>query len=56
MPELMKKALGAYARTILQKGWKAGEPIIEQQERQFKEFRRWAYALGLMLRIKELLS
>lgn len=50
------QALAEYGRAIKKDGWKAGEPIIDRHERKILEFRRWAYALGIMLRAEELLA
>lgn len=52
----MKAALGEYGRTIKARGWEAGEPIIVRGEKEFPSFRRWAYAVGIMLRAKEILE
>lgn len=56
MNELMKKALVEYGRTIRERGWKEGEPLIDALEKQFPDFRRWATALAIMLRTRELLG
>lgn len=50
------QALTEYGQAIQRDGWKAGESIIERHERKIPEFRRWAYALGIVLRAEELLS
>ena len=50
------EALAEYGWTIQRDGWRAGEPVIERYERKIPEFRRWAHALGIMLRTKELLA
>lgn len=52
------EALAQYGRIITQQGWAAGEPFIERQERLHPgcNFRRWAHALGIMLRAKEILD
>lgn len=52
----MIQALAEYGRTIQANGWKAGEPVIEKHEKSFQDFRRWARALGIMLRADELLE
>lgn len=53
----MKAALKSYAQTIKQKGWKAGEKLIEDGVKNFgKEFKQWARAIGVYLRAKELLE
>lgn len=54
--EELVQALTEYGQAIRKDGWAAGEPIIEQHERKIPEFRRWAYALGIMLRAEELLA
>lgn len=50
------QALAEYGQVIQRDSWAAGEPVIERYERKIPEFRRWAYALGIMLRAKELLA
>lgn len=50
------EALAEYGRTIKENGWKAGELLIVAGEKKFKDFRRWAYALCIVLRTKELLE
>lgn len=50
------QALAEYGRTIRKDGWMAGEAIIEKYELEITEFRRWAYALGIVLRAEELLA
>ncbi len=50
------QALAEYGQTIRKNGWAAGEPVIERHERKIPEFRRWAHALGIMLRAEELLA
>lgn len=54
--EKLIQALAEYGQTIRKDGWTAGEPIIERHERKIPEFRRWAYALGIVLRVEELLA
>lgn len=44
MKKVMKNVLELYAKTIKEKGWKAGEPLI------------WAYAVRIGLRSLELLA
>lgn len=56
MKEELIQALAQYGRAIRKDGWKAGEPLIEKYEKRFKDFKRWAYALGIMLRANELLE
>ena len=55
-PERLKAALAHYGQTIQSKGWRAGEPIIRHYERELHDFRRWAHALGIMLRAEEILA
>jgi hypothetical protein len=50
------QALTEYGWTIRRDGWRAGETIIERYELEIPEFRRWAYALGIVLRAEELLA
>lgn len=54
-PELIR-ALTEYGRTIKRDGWRVGEPLIDRCEKTIPDFRRWAYALGIMLRAEELLA
>lgn len=56
MEEEMKEALANYGRTIKERGWAAGEPLIVEGLRRWKDFDRWARALAMMLRTKELLE
>lgn len=56
MNQEMKKALVDYARAIQDHGWEAGEHLIFRNERRFPGFRRWAYALIIVLRVEELLA
>lgn len=55
MDDQMKAALSEYGRTIKGHGWDSGEPLIARGEARWPEFRKWAYALGVMLRAEELL-
>ncbi len=50
-----KKALAEYGTRIKAKGSKAGEAIIRKYEKKFPDFRKWAYAVGIMLRSDELI-
>lgn len=50
------EALVEYGRTIRQSGWKAGEPLIRKNSKRWKDFGKWAMALGIMLRAEELLE
>ena len=56
MEDEMGSALIEYGKTIKRDGWKAGEPLIEQGEKRWPEFRKWATALGILLRAKEILA
>jgi phage terminase small subunit len=56
MEEGMLEALREYGGTIKRKGWKAGEPLIQRYSEKWKNFKKWARALGIMLRAKELLE
>jgi hypothetical protein len=56
MDARMKHALLQYGAVIKRRGWDAGEPLIRAGEKRFRDFRRWAYALGILLRAKELLD
>ena len=56
MDEKEKQALVEYGRIIKRFGWREGERFIIVTEEKFHGFRRWAYALGIMLRAKELLD
>jgi|RhiMethySRZTD1v2_1073278.scaffolds.fasta_scaffold5308472_1 hypothetical protein len=51
-----REALTTYAMKIRKDGWASGETLIETFEEQFPDFRRWAYACGIMLRAEELLK
>lgn len=56
MDEEMRNDLARYGRAILKDGWKIGEPMILEAEKRWPDFRRWAYALGIMLRAEEILN
>jgi hypothetical protein len=56
MDKAMLDALAEYGRTIKAHGWTAGEPLIDAGEIRFKDFRKFAHALGIMLRTKEILD
>ena len=56
MNEEMREALAEYGATIKCSGWKAGDALIEAGEKKWPEFRRWAYALGIVLRANEILE
>jgi hypothetical protein len=46
----MKAAIQEYGTTLRKQGFKAAELVIQKYEGQFKDFRKWAYALGQMIR------
>lgn len=53
----MNTALKNYAKTIKNEGWKAGESLIKKGIKEFgADFKKWAYAIGVALRAKELLD
>lgn len=52
----MIDALADYGRTIKQNGWQAGESLIEKYSSRFEDFKKWAYALAIMLRAEEILD
>jgi hypothetical protein len=52
----MIDALANYGKAIKRHGWKAGEPLIEKYGKRFPGFREWAYALGIMVRAREILG
>lgn len=54
--EELVHAIAEYGRTIQKDGWQAGEAVILRYEPGISDFRRWAYALGIMLRAEELLA
>lgn len=56
MDEEMKDELARYGRAIRQHGWQIGEPMILDAEKRWPDFRRWAYALGIILRTEEILN
>jgi hypothetical protein len=56
MDQAMQDALVEYGSTIKAHGLESGEPLIDAGEARFKDFRRWAYALGIVLRVEELLA
>lgn len=56
MEKAMQEALQEYGRTIRKSGWKAGEPLIRMNAKRFKDFKKWARALAMMLRATELLK
>jgi hypothetical protein len=56
MDEAKVKALAEYGRIIKAHGWQAGEEFVTRKEQEIPEFRRWANALAIMLRTRELLD
>ena len=54
--EELTLAVSEYGKAIQENGWMAGEVVIERYERRIPDFRKWAYALGIMLRAEELLA
>lgn len=56
MQRSMKKALLAYGKAVKKGGMTAGEAVIRKHESRYPDFRRWAYALGVMLCTSELLE
>lgn len=56
MDAAARQALVEYGRTILRRGWQAGEPLIAENARRIKDFEKWARALGIMLRTREFLD
>jgi hypothetical protein len=54
--EELVRAMAEYGRKIEADGWAAGELVIQKYESRIPHFRRWAYALGIMLRAEELLA
>lgn len=56
MDPRMRDELAVYGLTILRDGWRAGEAVVRRGERRWRGFRKWACALGVMLRAKELLE
>lgn len=56
MDDGMRTALIEYGRTIGRNGFQAGEPIIRKYSAKYRDFEKWAAALGIMLRARELLE
>jgi hypothetical protein len=54
--EEMKRELIEYGRRIQIEGWQIMEPMIWKAEKRWPDFRRWAYALGIVLRAEEILN
>jgi hypothetical protein len=54
--EKLIRGITEYGRTIQVDGWQAGEAVIRKYESRIPDFRRWAYALGILLRAEELLA
>jgi len=55
MNEDLKRALTEYILTVRTCGWEAGEEFILVHEEGFQDFRRWAYALAIVVRAREIL-
>jgi hypothetical protein len=55
MNEDLKQALVEYILTVRFLGWDAGEDFIAIHEEAFLDFRRWAYAVAIMIRVDEIL-
>jgi|KBSSwiStaDraftv2_1062776.scaffolds.fasta_scaffold07587_11 hypothetical protein len=55
MNEDLKQALVEYILTVRFLGWETGENFIAVQEEVYTDFRRWAYATAIMIRIDEIL-
>ena len=55
--EKLKQALTEYAIQIHEEGFDSGERLIKYYEAaHIPDFRRWAYACGIMLRAEEILE
>lgn len=56
MEKKMQDALTKYGQLIKRGGWDAGEPFIAKMEKKFPHFRKWGYALGIVLRATYLID
>lgn len=56
MEDAMREALKEYGHVIKREGWQAGELLIQEEKYRFKDFEKWANALAIALRTKELLE
>ncbi len=56
METKMRSALVEYAQTLKKRGWEAADKLIPKYQKLFPDFRKWAYALGIMLRAGEILA
>lgn len=54
MDAAARQALVEYGRRIVHDGWTAGERVIRKNASKFKDFEKWARALGIMLRAREI--
>lgn len=50
------EALTVYGEAVRRDGWDAGEAVILAFEPKLEEFRRWAWALAILLRCREILE
>lgn len=55
MNDDLKQALTEYILTVKACGWEAGEELIAVHEEAVPDFRRWAYALAIVVRVNEIL-
>lgn len=55
MDEDLKQALVEYILTVRFLGWESGENFIAVQEEEYTDFRRWAYATAILIRINEIM-
>lgn len=55
MDAAARQALVEYGRTIIHDGWEAGEILVRRNAAGFESFEKWARALAIVLRCKELL-
>lgn len=59
MPALNERlmyALADYGEKIKKDGWRAGENLISEYEKEFQNFRELANALAIVLRAYEILE
>ncbi len=52
----LEKALREYAACIKEKGWEAGEPIIEKYKDKYPNFDKLALAMRVLIRAEEILK
>jgi hypothetical protein len=55
MNDDLRQALEEYILTVRTCGWEAGEEYIKVQNQEFPDFWRWAYALAIVVRVREIL-